>query len=96
MKKKCVYVSLAPDGIKLKGKVYVFSKGFLMFLINKDVTERDIKGEENKIKQFLKDIVCKQIGDTKSNRSKIFEESWLVSVNLLLRLYQDQPPVKMK
>ena len=62
-------VSLVPDGIKLKGKVYDFSKCFLIFITNKDVTEIDIKGDENKIKQFLKDIGYKQRGDTKSNRS---------------------------
>ena len=64
-----VDVSLVPDGIKMKGKVYHFSKGFLMFITIKDVTERDIKEDENKIKQFLKDIGYKQRGDTKSNRS---------------------------
>ena len=51
-----VDVSLVPNGIKMKGKVYYFSKGFLMFITNKNVTERDIKGDENKIKQFLRDI----------------------------------------
>ena len=30
----------------MKGKVYYFSRGFLMFITNADVTERDIKGEE--------------------------------------------------
>ena len=64
-------VSLVPDGIKMKGKVYDFSKGFLMFTTNKDVTERNIKGDENKIKQFLKDIGYKQRGDNKRNRSKL-------------------------
>ena len=63
-----VDVPLVPDGIKLKGKVYDFSKGFALFITNKDVTERDIKGDENKIKQFLWD---RQRGDTKSNRSKL-------------------------
>ena len=43
-------ISLVPDGIKMKGRVYDFSKGFLMFITYKDVTERDIKGDENKIK----------------------------------------------
>ena len=42
-----------------------------MFITSKDVTERDIKGDENKLKQFLKDIGYKQRGDTKSNRSKL-------------------------
>ena len=65
-----VDVSLVP-GIKMKGKVYDFSKGFSIFITNKDVTERDIKGDENKIKQFLRDIGYKQRGDTKSNRSKV-------------------------
>ena len=64
-------VSLVPDGIKMKGKVYDFSKGFALFITIKDVTERDIKGDEIKIKQFLKDIGYKQRGDTKSNRSKL-------------------------
>ena len=41
-----------------------------MFITNKDVTERDIKDDENEIKQFLKDIRYNQRGDTKSNRSK--------------------------
>ena len=49
-------VSLVPNGIKMKGKVYYFSKGFLMFITKKNVTERDIKGDENKIKQFLRNI----------------------------------------
>ena len=40
-----VGVSLVPDGIKMKGKVYDFSKGFSMFITSKDVTERDIKGD---------------------------------------------------
>ena len=43
-------VSLKPDGIIKKGKVYNFSKGFLMFITNKDVYERDVYGDENKIK----------------------------------------------
>ena len=60
-----VDVSLVPDGIKMKGKVYDFSKGFALFIANKDLTERDIKGDENKIKQFLRDIGYKQRGDTK-------------------------------
>ena len=66
-----VDVSLVPDGIKMKGKVYDFSKGFSIFITNKDVTERDIKGDEIKIKQFERDISYKQRGDTKSNRSKL-------------------------
>ena len=61
-------VSLVPDGIKMKGKVYDFSMGFAMFITSKDVTERDIKGDEDKLKLFLKDIGYKQRGDTKSNR----------------------------
>ena len=65
-----VDVSLVPDGIEMKGKVYDFSKGFAIFITKKDVNERDIKGDENKIKQFLRDIGYKQRGDTKSNRSK--------------------------
>ena len=55
----------------MKVKVYKFSKGFLMFITNRDETERDIKGDENKIKQFLRDSDYKQRGDTKINRSKL-------------------------
>ena len=36
-----VDVSLVPDGIKMKGKVYDLSKGFAMFITSKDVTEID-------------------------------------------------------
>ena len=43
------------------------------------MTERDIKGDENKIKQFLGDIGYKQRGDTKSNRSKVIRRL-LISV----------------
>ena len=41
-------VSLVPDAIKKKSKVYDFSKGFALFITNKDVTERDLKGDEKK------------------------------------------------
>ena len=66
-----VDVSLVLHGIEMKGKVYGFSKGFAIFITNKDVTERDIEGDEDKIKQLLKHIGSKQRGDTKSNRSKL-------------------------
>ena len=36
-------VSVLPDGMKMKGKVYHFFKGFAIFITSKDVTERDIK-----------------------------------------------------
>ena len=49
----------------------IFLRVFDLFITNKDVTERDIKGDENKMKQFLKDIGYKQGGDNKSNRSKV-------------------------
>ena len=58
----------------MKGKVYDFSKGFAMFamfITDKGETERDIKGDENKIKQNLRNIVYKQRGDTKSKRVKL-------------------------
>ena len=45
--------------------------GFVIFIPNKDVTERAIKDDENKIKQFLRDIGYKPRGDTKSKRSKV-------------------------
>ena len=62
---------ITPNGIKLINNNYDFTKGFLMFITNKNVTERDIKDHENKIKKFLRDIVYKQRGETKSNRSKV-------------------------
>ena len=31
-KTNCIYVSLVPDGIKIKGKIYDFSKDFDMFI----------------------------------------------------------------
>ena len=55
----------------MKVKVYDFSKGLALSITKKDVTKRDIKVGENKIKQFLRDIGYKQRGDTKSNRSKV-------------------------
>ena len=58
---------ITPDGIKLRNNNYDFTKCFLMFITNQNVTEKDIKGDENKIKQFLRDIGYKQRGDTKSN-----------------------------
>ena len=59
------------NDIILRNNNYDFTIGFLMFITNKNVTERDIKCDENKIKRFLRDIGCKQRGDTKSNRSKV-------------------------
>ena len=44
----------------MKSKVYDFSKGFDMFITSKDVTERDIKGDKDKIKLFLRNIGYKQ------------------------------------
>ena len=62
---------ITPNGIKLRNNNYNFTKGFLMFITNKNVTKGDIKGDENKIKRFLSDIGYKQRGDTKSNRRKL-------------------------
>ena len=62
---------ITPNGIKLRNNNSDFTKGFLMFINKKNVTERDIKCDENKIKRFLRDIGYKQRGDTKSNRSKV-------------------------
>ena len=73
-------VSLVPDGIKMKGKVYDLSKGFAMFITSKDVTESDIKADEIKIKQFLTAIGYKQRRDTKSNRSKLIRRMF-ASIN---------------
>ena len=41
---------ITPNGIKQRNNNYDFTKGFLLFITNKNVTERDIKGDENKIK----------------------------------------------
>ena len=51
-KRNDVDVSLVPDVIKMKGEVYDFYKGFSIFITKKDVTERDIRDDENKIKRF--------------------------------------------
>ena len=51
-----------------------------MLITNKDVTERDINGDENKTKQFLRDIGYKQRGDTKSNRSKLIRRMFASTV----------------
>ena len=70
--------SLVPNGIKMKGKVYDFPKGSDVSITNKNVAERDIKGDKDK-KQFLRDIGHKQRGDTKSNRSN-FLRRFLASI----------------
>ena len=51
-----VDVSLVPDGINIKSRVYDFLGVSLWFFINKDVTQKDIRGEENIIRLFLGDI----------------------------------------
>ena len=66
---------IIPHLIKLRNNNYDLFKGFLMFITNKNWTERDIKNDENKLKWFLSDINYKQRGDTKSNRSKVIR--WL-------------------
>ena len=43
-----VDVSLAPNGIEVKGRGYAFSRAFNMFVTNKDKTEKDIRGEGKK------------------------------------------------
>ena len=52
-----VDLSLVPDGIKMKGKVFDFSRGIAMFITSKDVnllliTERDIKSDEIRKNDF--------------------------------------------
>ena len=91
-----VDLSPVPDDIKMKGEVYDFSKGFPLFITKKDVTEIDIKGDENKIKQFLRAIDYKPRGDTKSNRSKVIRRMLASIGEPISLLYQNQPPVKMK
>ena len=69
-----VVVSLVPDGTKIKSRVYDFSKGFTMFVTNKDVTQKDIRVEEMKIRLFLSDInYNRKRGDTKSNRVELIK-----------------------
>ena len=68
-----VDVSLVPDGIKIKSRVYDFSRGFTKFVTKKDVTQKDIRGDEMKIRLFLSDInYNRKRGDTKNNRKKPF------------------------
>ena len=62
----------------MKGKVYDFSKGFVIFITYKDVTKRDTKGDENEIKQFQRDIGYKQREDTKNNRSKLLRRMFAI------------------
>ena len=40
---------ITPNDIKLRNNNYDFSEGFLLFITDKNVTERDIKSDENKI-----------------------------------------------
>ena len=49
-------VSLAPNGRKIKNRVCDFCRIFTLFVTKKDVTQKDIRGEENKIRLFLSDI----------------------------------------
>ena len=81
-------VSLVPDGMKMKGKVYDFSKCFAMFINGQDVTKRDIKGDEFKIQQFLKDIGYNQRGGTKSNKSKLIRRMFASIGEVVLRISQ--------
>ena len=67
-----VDVSLTPKDIKLNGRIYDFSSGFTLFVTNKNVTEKDIRGKGNKIGLFLNDISYnRKRGDIKSNRVKL-------------------------
>ena len=67
-----VDLSLAPNGIKIKTRVYHFSRDFTMFVSNKDPTQKDIRCEENEIRLFLSDINHnRKGGDIKSNRVKL-------------------------
>ena len=67
-----VDVSLAPNGIKEKGRVYDFSRGFTLFVTNKDVTEKENRGEGINIRLFLSEIdYNRKRGDTNSNRVKL-------------------------
>ena len=67
-----VDVSLAPNGIEGNGRVYNFSRGFTLFVTNKNVTEKDIRGEGDKLRLFLSDInYNRKTGDIKTNRVKL-------------------------
>ena len=65
---------ITPNGIKLRNNNYDFTKGFHILIINKNVTEGDMKSDENKTKQLLRDIGYKQRRDTKSNRAKVIRK----------------------
>ena len=72
IRKKWYSLISSTDGIKTNSFIYDFPKGSAMLNTNENVIERDkIKGDENKVKQFRRDIGYKQSGDTKNNRSKI-------------------------
>ena len=71
-KKNGADVSLEPNGIKVNDRVYDFSRGFTLFVTNKDLNKKNIRGEGNKIRLFLSDInYNRKIGDIKSNRVKL-------------------------
>ena len=55
-KRNGVDVSPAPNGVKIKNRVYDFSRGFTLIITNKDSTQKDIRGQENKIRLFLSDV----------------------------------------
>ena len=43
-----VRTHITPNDIKLRNNHYDFSEGFLLFITDKNVTERDIRSDENK------------------------------------------------
>ena len=67
----------------------------LCFITNKDATERDIKGDENEIKQFPRNIGYKQRGNTKCNRSRLIRRK-LISIASPRRGYTSKNELKQR
>ena len=63
--------SLGPGDINLTDSIYDFFRSFTVFITNKDVKERDITGDEDKIKRIPSDINCIQKGNTRNKRAGI-------------------------
>ena len=65
-------VHVTEKGFRTRNNICNFSKCFSIFVITRDVTEKDINDDKNKIKQFLGNIGYKRKADTRSNRAKVF------------------------
>ena len=91
LKKNGVDVSLTPNDIK--SIVYDFYRGFTGFVTNKDLTKKDIRDKENKIRLFLSNInYNRKRGDVKSIRVKLIRRIE-TSLALPKRNAQSTPPL---